>query len=219
MAKPPRILFSKKLKELRDYMEKMGKYTLDAYINSIEVLFNYDEDKITAIEDTREKVDRMNYQLEQRTMSIIASEQPVASDLRFIEASIKVASHFKRMSGLASNIAEVAKQIKDEEIPKKPKEDINKMADIVGSMVSKSITSFVNQDMDTIRELHHDDDKVDDLFDTTLDDITKSMFEEKDAIYYMVYLLFVARFLERIADRAESIGNRTIFMITCEKPP
>jgi len=213
-----RIFFRKRLKELRDYMEEMGKYTLEAYKDSIDVLFNYDEEKIATIMDINEKVDRMNYLLEQKTMSIIASEQPVARDLRFIEASIKVGSHFKRMTGLASNIAEVSNHIKDEKIPETPKKDIEHMADLVGSMVSKSITSFLNQDVETVRELHHDDDEVDDLFDTTLRDITESMFDEKDAIYYMVYLLFVARFLERIADRSESIGNRTVFMITCEQP-
>ncbi|HEY0196655.1 MAG TPA: phosphate signaling complex protein PhoU [Methanobacterium sp.] len=217
--KSPRIFFRKRLKELRDYMEEMGKYTLETYENSIDVLFNYDEEKITAIIDASEKVDLMNYQLEQKTMSIIASEQPVARDLRFIEASLKVGSHFKRIGGLASNIAEVSRQIKDEKIPEKPLNDINRMADLVRSMVSKSISSFLNQDVEAVRELHHDDDEVDDLFDTTLKDITESMFNEKDAIYYMVYLLFVARFLERIADRSESIGNRTVFMITCEKPP
>jgi phosphate transport system protein len=213
--KSSRIFFRKRLKELRDYMEEMGKYTLEAYKDSIDVLFNYDEEKIATIMDINEKVD---YLLEQKTMSIIASEQPVARDLRFIEASIKVGSHFKRMTGLASNIAEVSKQIKDEKIPETPKKDIEHMSDLVGSMVSKSITSFLNQDVETVRELHHDDDEVDDLFDTTLRDITESMFDEKDAIYYMVYLLFVARFLERIADRSESIGNRTVFMITCEQP-
>jgi phosphate transport system protein len=216
--KSPRIFFRKRLKELRDYMEEMGKYTLKAYKTSVDVLFEYDEDKINSVIDISEEVDRMNYLLEQKTMSIIASEQPVARDLRFIEASLKVGSHFKRITGLASNIAEVSRQIKDETIPEKPAKDINEMADMVGSMVSKSITSFLNQDVDTVRELHHDDDKVDDLFDTTLKDITESMFDEKDAIYYMVYLLFVARFLERIADRSESIGNRTVFMITCEQP-
>lgn len=216
--KSPRIFFRKRLKELRDYMEDMGKCTLETYTASIDVLFNYDEEKIKFIMDNNEKMDQMNYELEQKTMSIIASEQPVARDLRFIEASLKVGSHFKRMSGLASNIAEVSKQIKDETIPEKPKKDLTNMADIVESMVSKSITSFLNQDLETVRELHHDDDKVDDLFDITLNDITKCMFDEKDAIYYLVYLLFVARFLERIADRSESIGNRTIFMITCEKP-
>jgi phosphate transport system protein len=72
--------------------------------------------------------------------------------------------------------------------------------------------------MNMARELRHDDDKVDDLFDQALTNITKSMFEDKDSISYLVYLLFVARFLERIADRAVSIGDRTIFMMTCEKP-
>jgi len=159
--KSPRIFFRKRLKELRDYMEEMGKYTLEAYKDSIDVLFNYDEEKIATIMDINEKVDRMNYLLEQKTMSIIASEQPVARDLRFIEASIKVGSHFKRMTGLASNIAEVSNHIKDEKIPETPKKDIEHMADLVGSMVSKSITSFLNQDVETVRELHHDDDEVD----------------------------------------------------------
>ena len=67
-------------------------------------------------------------------------------------------------------------------------------------------------------KLKRDDDKVDDLFDKALKDISDSMFQEKDAISYMIYILFVARFLERIADRAENIGDRTIYMITCEKP-
>jgi phosphate transport system protein len=216
--KHPRIFFRKRLNELRDYMEEMGSYSLEAYKQSIKVLFNYDEEVIKNIEKTSEKVDLMNYQLEQKTMSIIAAEQPVARDLRFIEASLKIGSHFKRIAGLAANIGEVSRHIKEEKIQDKPKNDILEMAEIVEKMVVKSINSFINQDVDTVRELHHDDDVVDDLFDTTLKDITESMFAEKDAIYYMVYLLFVARFLERIADRSESIGNRTVFMITCEKP-
>jgi phosphate transport system protein len=72
--------------------------------------------------------------------------------------------------------------------------------------------------MNLVREIKRDDDKVDDLFDQALKDISDSMFQEKDAISFLIYLLFVARFLERIADRAENIGDRTIYMITCEKP-
>ncbi|OPY24743.1 MAG: transcriptional regulator PhoU [Methanobacterium sp. PtaU1.Bin242] len=214
----PRILFQKRLKELRDDLEEMGETTLKAYKKAMITLFDYDEELVKNVIKTGEEIDKLNYNLEHKTMSIIAAEQPVAKDLRFIESSLKVGSHLKRMSLLAANIAEVARHIKDEQIPEKPMDDIKNMAEIVENMVSKSITSFLNQDMDIARELHREDDKVDDLFDTALNDITKSMFDEKDAIYYMVYLLFVARFLERIADRAESIGDRTIFMITCEKP-
>lgn len=216
--KYPRILFRKRLKELRDDVEKMGKTALKAYRKAIEAFISYDEDQVKEVFKIKDDMETMSFSIEHKTMSIIAAEQPVARDLRFIEASLKVCSHFKRIAGLAANMAEVAKQIKDEKIPEKPMNDIKHMADIVESMISKSISSFVNQDMGIARGLHRDDDKVDDLFDTALEDITKTMFDEKDAIYYMVYLLFVARFLERIADRSESIGDRTIFMITCEKP-
>ena len=216
--KYPRIVFRRRLEKLRDYVEDMGKDALKAYRNAIKAFLNYDEDLVKEVIKSSENIQRMNYKLEHKTMSIIAAEQPVASDLRFIEAALKVGSHYQRMGGLAANIAEVARHVKDEKIPERPLNDITHMADIVESMISKSISAFTNQDMGIARGLHRDDDKVDDLFDTALKDITKSMFDEKDAIYYMVYLLFVARFLERIADRSESIGDRTIFMITCEKP-
>ncbi|AEG18921.1 phosphate signaling complex protein PhoU [Methanobacterium paludis] len=214
----PRVLFRKRLNDLREEVGKMGETTIEAYKNAILVFSSYDEDLVKKVTKAHEKIDKMNYHLEHDAMGVIAAEQPVARDLRFIEACVKVGGHLKRMGNLSFNIAEVARHIKDEEIPQKPMNDLKDMADIVEKMVSKSLTTFLEQDMDLARELHHDDDMVDDLFDKALQDITKSMFQEKDAISYMVYILFVARFLERIADRAENIGDRTIFMLTCEKP-
>src|SRR5664280_1846350 len=79
------------------------------------------------------------------------------------------------MGGLASNIADNAKYIKDEKIPEKPMNDITHMADIVDGMVSKSLSAFLNEDMNLVRELKRDDDKVDDLFDQALKDISTSM--------------------------------------------
>ncbi|HMK54938.1 MAG TPA: phosphate signaling complex protein PhoU [Methanobacteriaceae archaeon] len=214
----PRILFRKRLKELRADVEQMGKETLSAYRDSIKVLLKYDEEKIKGVVETADKIDEMNYNLEHKTLSIIASEQPVASDLRFIEACIKVGGHLKRMGYLAKNITEVAKKIKDENVPEKPMDDIIHMTDIVENMISKSLNAFLGQNMDIARDLRRDDDKVDDLFDRAMKDITKSMFDDQETISYLVYLLFLARILERIADRAENIGDRTIFMITCKKP-
>ena len=170
------------------------------------------------VNSANEKLHEMGDEIEQKAMSVIASEQPVAKDLRFIETCIKVSSHLKRMGGLASNIADIARHLKDKNIPEKPMNDIIHMGDIVDGMVSKSLSAFLNEDMNLVRELKKDDDKVDDLFDLALKDISTSMFQEKDSISFLIYLLFVARFLERIADRAENIGDRTIYMITCEKP-
>ena len=219
MAKEhPRISFNERLNELKDDMRDMGKSTLMAYKDAISTLFDYDEELVKKVTETGEKIDKMSYLFENKSMSTIAAEQPVAKDLRFIESSLKVGSHLKRIGNLAVNIAEVARHLKDEDVPEKPMHDIKKMAYLVEKMVSKSLDSFLTENMDLSRELHYDDDVIDDLFDKALNDITKTMFDDKDAINYMVYLIFLARFLERIADWAESIGNRTIFMITCEKP-
>ena len=214
----PRVRFQKKLNYLKEDVEKMGQTSLSAYKKALEAFSDYDEKLVKDVNKANDKLYEMNYRLEQKAMSIIASEQPVAKDLRFIETCIKVSSHLNRMGGLASNIADVAKYIKDEQIPERPMGDITHMADIVDGMMSKSISAFLNEDMNLVREIKRDDDKVDDLFDQALKDISDSMFQEKDSISFLIYLLFVARFLERIADRAENIGDRTIYMITCEKP-
>lgn len=213
----PRIRFQKRLDEMRKEVDKMGQATLKAYRDAFSAFNEYDGELVKGVIQANKDIHQMNFQLEHDAMSIIAAEQPVASDLRFIEASLKIGSHLKRIAGLAANIAEISRQVKDEEIPEKPMIDLKHMADIVEGMVSKSIAAYLGQNMNVARELHRDDDKVDDLFDHTLKAITTSMFQDKDAISYLIYLLFMARFLERIADRAENIGDRTIFMITCEK--
>lgn len=213
----PRIRFQKRLDELKKDVDKMGQATIKTYQDAVTSFVNYDKELVNKVIQANKDIHGMNYDLEHRAMSVIAAEQPVAGDLRFIEASLKVGSHFKRIAGLAANIAEVARHIKGEEIPDKPMLDLKHMADIVESMLSKSLAAFLGMNMNLARELHRDDDKVDDLFDHALKAITTSMFHNKDAISFLVYLLFMARFLERIADRAENIGDRTIFMITCEK--
>lgn len=216
--KYPRILFRKRLKELKEDVNEIGQIIIQAHKDAIEAFNDYDDDLLKKVIKSREKVEELNFYLERKCISIIAAEQPVAMDLRFIEACIKVGSHLKRIGSLAVNIAEAAKNLKGEEIPSRPMEDLNHMANLVQMMLSKGLYAFIDQNMDMARELRHDDDNVDDLFDQSLENITSSMFQDKDSISYLIYLLFIARFLERIADRAVSMGDRTIFMITCEKP-
>ncbi|MBE2899717.1 phosphate transport system regulatory protein PhoU [Methanothermobacter thermautotrophicus] len=216
--KYPRILFRKRLKDLRKDMEEVSQKTLKTHKLAVDLLMEYDDEKKEKVIKNSRTIDDMVFNLERKAISLIAAEQPVAGDLRFIEACIKVGSHLKRIGYLAANIAEAAEKLKDEEIPRKPLEDLKHMSDFVQMMLSKGIYAFLDQNMEMARELRHDDDKVDDLFDQTLEHVTRSMFEDKESISYLVNLLFIARFLERVGDRAVSIADRTIFMITCEKP-
>ncbi|MGZ7068126.1 MAG: phosphate signaling complex protein PhoU [Methanobacterium sp.] len=218
MKRYPRVLFRKKLRELKEEVEEMGQMALKSQKKAMEMLSDFEEEKLIFVNESGKNIEIMNFELERRCMGIIASEQPVAKDLRFIEACIKVGSHLTRIVGLAVNIAEIARNVKNEELPERSMENLIHMSNIVQMMLSKGLYSFLDQNMNMARELRHDDDKVDDLFDMSMSQITKSMAKDKDSISYLVYLLFVARFLERTADRAVSIGDRTIFMITCEKP-
>ncbi len=216
--KYPRILFRKRLKELRKDVEKLAQKTLETHKKATTLFVEFDDTIKDEVISSSKEIDNMVFDLERKCISLIAAEQPVAKDLRFIESCIKVGSHLKRIGYLAADIAEYSENMKDEKIPKKPLEDLKHMADFVQMMLSKGIYSFLDQNMEMARELRHDDDKVDDLFDKTLEHVTISMFKDKESIYYLVNLLFIARFLERVADRAVSIADRTIFMITCEKP-
>ncbi|MGZ7048061.1 MAG: phosphate signaling complex protein PhoU [Methanobacterium sp.] len=218
MKRYPRVLFRKKLRELKEEVEEMGQMALKSQKKAMEMLSDFEEEKLIFVNESGKNIEIMNFELERRCMGIIASEQPVAKDLRFIEACIKVGSHLTRIVGLAVNIAEIARNVKNEELPERSMENLIHMSNIVQMMLSKGLYSFLDQNMNMARELRHDDDKVDDLFDMSMSQITKSMAKDKDSISYLVYLLFVARFLERTADRAVSIGDRAIFMITCEKP-
>jgi len=113
----PRIRFQKRLDELKKDVDEMGQATIKSYQDAVSSFVNYDKELVKKVIQANKDIHLMNYDLEHKAMSVIASEQPVAGDLRFIEASLKVGSHLKRIAGLAANITEVARHIKNEEIP------------------------------------------------------------------------------------------------------
>ena len=119
---------------------------------------------------------------------------------------------------VSSNIADVARHIKDEEIPENQWKISDTWRTLLMVWIARGLSAFLNEDMNLVRGIKRDDDKVDDLLDKALNGISNSMFQEKDAISYMVYHTVCCQVPWRIADRAENIGDRTIYMITCEKP-
>ena len=102
---------------LREDVEEMGQTSLSAYKKALEAIINYDAELVDEVKMSNDKLHEMGDELERKAMGIIASEQPVAKDLRFIETCIKVSSHLKRMGGLSSNIADIARHIKRQEYP------------------------------------------------------------------------------------------------------
>jgi phosphate transport system protein len=216
--KYPSISFKNKINNVKKEAEKIGLMAIESHRKAITLLNEYDKDIANEIIKKSKEIDEAAFNLERICIKFIATEQPVAGDLMFIESSIRIGSHIKRIGYLIANIAEVSSSIVDTKVPERLMEDLQYMADYVQMMLSKGINAFLDQNLNTARELRRDDDKVDDLFDSILSQVTDAMFKHKEAISADINLIFIARFLERIADRAVNIGSRTVFMVTLEKP-
>ncbi|MDR0900861.1 MAG: phosphate signaling complex protein PhoU [Methanobrevibacter sp.] len=214
----PRISFKNRIKNVQDEAEKIGQMAIESHRKAITLLNKYDEKIAEEVIAKGKEIDEATFDLERTCIKFIAIEQPVAGDLMFIESTIRINSHIKRIGYLAANIAEIAVLIKDLSVPDRLMEDLQYMADYVQMMLSKAIYAFLDQNVDMAKELRKDDDKVDDLFDSILEQVTDAMFEDKENITSIINLIFIARFLERIGDRAVDISQRTIYMVTLKKP-
>lgn len=204
--------FRKQIRRLEDSIEELSNLTISNYEGAIDLFNNYSDEKYQKIEENTKEITAKSQEVEQMCLKLLAMEQPVANDLRFIESSIKISSHLKRISKLSIDIARIASNLKVDEIPEKPLESMNKMATETGSMLKRSIRSFLTRNSEEAAELEEDDDVVDDLFDEFLLTITKTMKENTDTIDVLVPFILTSRYLERIADRSESIGAKVLLM-------
>lgn len=214
----PRISFKNRIKNIQDEAEKIGQMAIESHRKAITLLNKYDSKVAEEVIAKSKEIDEATFDLERTCIKFIAIEQPVAGDLMFIESTIRINSHIKRIGHLAANIAEISVLIQNISVPERLMEDLQYMADYVQMMLSKAIYAFLGQNVDMAKELRRDDDKVDDLFDSILEQVTDAMFEDKENITNIINLIFIARFLERIGDRAVDISQRTIYMITLKKP-
>ena len=214
----PRISFKNRINNVKDEIEKVGQMAIGSHRKAITLLNKFDENIASEVVSVGKDIDEATFDLERMCIRFLATEQPVASDLMFIESTIRVNSHIKRIGYLTANIADSSALIKDVNVPDRLRDDLQYMADYVQMMLSKGIYTFLNQNVDMAKELRRDDDKVDDLFDSILEQVTDLMFKDKNSINQTINLIFIARFLERIGDRAVNIGQRTIFMLTLKKP-
>ena len=158
-------------------------------------------------------IDQKRFDLEERCIELIATQQPLAGDLRILITVLHVAVELERMGDYAEGIAKISLMMGDEP-PLKPLIDIPRMADLSAGMLRRSLDAFVNRDVVSAMAVCDDDDKVDDLYDQVYRELLTYMLEDSGAIRRATYLLWVAHNLERIADRTTNIAERVIFLVT-----
>jgi len=205
--------FEEQLESLKERMLYMGSLVEKAVHLSIEALARRDESLATqVIADIEPQINELHLELDDRALQLLALQQPLAIDLRFITSTIKINSDLERMGDQAVNIAQRALSILS--APQlRPQVDIVHMGELSEKMVKDSLDSFVRRDNDLARDVVLRDDEVDQYRDTVFRELIAQMIKSPKYIQQALDLILVSRNLERIADHATNIAEDVIYMV------
>lgn len=207
--------FITQLEELNIKLLKMGAMVQEIIDVSVKALAKQDIELARKVYEMDDEIDKIELEIEMDCMNLIALQQPMARDLRVIATVLKIITDLERMGDHAVNIAKVTLEIGDEPLVK-PLIDIPKMAKLAQNMVRKSLNSFMKLDVMLAEEVAHDDEDVDLLYEYIYTELIDMMIDNPNIVKQATKLLFIGRYLERIADHATNIGERVIYIVTGE---
>ena len=209
----PRVDFHRDLTELQGDLLQLGGMVEKAIIKSLDALKNRDMALAQEVIREDDAIDWKRFGIEEECIDLIATQQPLAGDLRILITVLHVSTELERIGDYAEGIAKISVAMGDEP-PLKPLIDIPRMADRSMDMLRRSLDSFVNRDVPAARQVWEDDDEVDALYEQVYRELLTYMMADHSAIRRATYLLWIAHDLERIADRTTNIAERVIFLVT-----
>lgn len=208
--------YESQLKELKKEMLIMGSLVERAIYNSVEALKKQDLEVADQVLKEDKTIDSYETKLEEMCADLIALQQPVARDLRFIVVISKVVTDLERMGDNACNIAKMVLRIGSEPLIK-PLIDIPRMTDTVTRRLKESLDAFVNMDTKEAHRIALEDDEIDLLDEQILRELLTYMMADPSTIKQATALMFICRFLERIGDHSTNICERIVYLATGER--
>ena len=208
-----RALFERHLKALNDDVLLLGSMVEKAVVRSVDALKARDMDASRQIIKDDIKINEKRYDIEETCIHLLATQQPMAQDLRNIIAILHIAVELERMGDYAEGISRLNVRIGDEPLIK-PLIDIPRMVDKAVNMLRRSLDAFVRSDTDEARQVCLDDDEVDALHEQVYRELIVFMLQDPKNITQATYLTWISHDLERIADRSTNICERVIFSVT-----
>jgi len=208
-----RQTFDRELHRLQEEMLVLGSMVEKAIVRSVEALKNRDLEEAGQIVADDLKINRKRFEIEEECVQLVATQQPMASDLRTIVAVLHIIVDLERMADHAEGIAKIAIMM-GKEPPLKPLIDIPRMAAKGVEMLRRSLGAFIERDVEEAKHICEEDDLVDGLYDQVYRELLTYMLADPATINRATYLLWVAHNLERIADRATNICERAVFLAT-----
>jgi phosphate transport system protein len=204
--------FEEELQALKNRLLTMGALVEERAHRAIRALVERDKDEAESVIASDKEVNDLHIDIDDRCLKLLATQTPLAVDLRLITAAIKINSDLERIGDQAVNIAENVLKLLPHP-PLKPLIDIPRMAEIAERMTRDALDSFVRRDSDLARDVLRRDDEVDSLKDQVFRELLTYMMADPGTIQRALALILISRNLERIADHATNIAEDVIFLV------
>lgn len=209
----PRATFDEELQELQDNLLAMASRVDEAVAKSVQALVERDLELAQQVIQEDERINQAEREIAETCLVLIATQQPMAKDVRILLSIFSIASELERMADYAEGIANIT--LRQAGAPHlKPLIDIPRMAEKGRDLLRRQMQAFVERDANMARELSNEDDEVDGLYDQVYRELLIYMMEDPGTIRRATFLLWVAHNLERISDRTTNIGERVVFLVT-----
>lgn len=203
------------LDSLKQNIRTLGGQVEDAINKAMRALDQRRPELAEEVIEGDVNIDRREVEIEQECLKILALHQPVAGDLRFVVAALKVNNELERLGDQAANIA-IRTRYLSEHDPIDVPVDLNRMVETIQSMVQGSLDALVNQDPDQARTVIEQDEAVNEAHEKMFQELQTLMAEETDTIERAIHTLFVSRYLERMGDLTKNICEDVIFLVEGE---
>ncbi|MFC4596896.1 phosphate signaling complex protein PhoU [Cohnella hongkongensis] len=212
-----RMEFDQGLDEITQLLIEMGSRSEKALIDSMNALKSGDVGSAKEIVKSDTELNQLEEKISEIGAKLIATQQPVAKDLRRILIAFKISSDLERMGDLAVDIAKAVLRLEGQELIK-PLLDLPRMADIVAVMIRESLQSYADENVDLAYKSAKDDDQVDALYAQIIRELFSLMVENPKTVGQAMLLSFVGRYIERIGDHATNIAECVVYLVTGKRP-
>ncbi len=204
--------YDAELKELNLKILEMGGFVEKQIVNGVAALLERDDGLARLTIERDHAVNRMDVDIDDLCIRLLALHQPAAKDLRLITTALKITTDLERIGDMAVNLCERTLEL-NREPQLKPFIDIPRMAEVAQRMLRESLDAFVREDVDLALKVCREDDAIDDLNGQLFRELLSYMVEEPRTVSRAIRLLFIAKYIERIADHATNIAEMVVFMV------
>ena len=210
-----RKTFENELQEVKDEILVLGSMVEQAILDTVEALKKRDIEESRKILAADREINKKRFELENKLMVLIATQQPMAHDLRLLASSMEIIGELERMGDYAKGIANINIRMGDAPLLK-PLIDVPRMAQKDVDMLHRALTAFVEEDVEAAQAIPIEDDEVDALYNQVYRELMTFVIADPKTMERANWLLWVAHNLERVADRVTNICERTVFIATGE---